>query len=100
MSNNMPQTAANPATAGSGSTAAAKGMTVEQKKAARQQELCATYDTIRALPQSLAVVLRLNQPIEMKPVTPMTASDNIDEGAATLKKDKSQVSAKAKGGKK
>jgi hypothetical protein len=53
-------------------------LTIEQKKAMRQQELLHQYDCIRALPFSLAVVLRLNQPEEMKPITPVTVQDPVE----------------------
>ena len=34
------------------------------------------YETIRALPYAIAIVMRLNQPVEMKPVTPLTALES------------------------
>lgn len=60
-----------------------QAITVEQKKAIKQKELTSTYDAVRALPFSMAVVLRLNQPVEMKP--PTTAV-SVEPVASAVKK--------------
>ena len=91
-----------PAAATAPGAAPKQVLTIEQKKALRQKELLTQFDAIRALPFSLAVVLRLNQPEEMKPITPVTVQDPVEtaKGAQAAAGAKKPEPAKPAAGKK